>query len=80
MIFELIIYWLGNIGIEYIVKMYFYKIICKNVLLLNNIYLKIFLELLIFYYKLDINLNQGMLVIVVCVDKQWNQVEYKLIF
>lgn len=57
MIFELIIYWLGNIGIEYIVKMYFYKIICKNVLLLNNIYLKIFLELLIFYYKLDINLN-----------------------
>lgn len=57
MIFELIIYWLGNIGIGYIVKMYFYKIICKNVLLLNNIYLKIFLELLIFYYKLDINLN-----------------------
>lgn len=77
---ELTIHWLGNTGIEYIVKTHFYKTICKNALLPNNTYLKVFPEPLIFYHKLDTNLNQGMLVTVVRVDKQWNQAEYKLIF
>lgn len=76
---ELTIHWLGNTGIEYIVKTHFYKTICKNALLPNNTYLKVFPEPLIFYHKLDTNLNQGMLVTVVSVDKQWNQAEYKLI-
>lgn len=76
---ESTIHWLGNTGIGYIVKTHFYKTICKNALLPNNTYLKIFPEPLIFYHKLDTNLNQGMLVTVVRVDKQWNQAEYKLI-
>lgn len=75
---ELTIHWLGNTGIEYIVKIST-KQLCKNALLPNNTYLKIFPEPLIFYHKLDTNLNQGMLVTVVRVDKQWNQAEYKLI-